>query len=89
MKVSKEAHVKFQAERVDNVYVLRNLKVTVGGLQLSSASKAAVVEQSATTMGSSSKVQVYPEDRLGLGMQQGSPDRYSYGGEHSHRSYVD
>jgi len=39
MKVFKEAHVKFQAERVGNVYMLRNSKVTVGGLQLSSAQK--------------------------------------------------
>ena len=44
MKVSKEAHVKFQAEHVDNVYVLQNSKVTGGGLQLSSASTAVVVE---------------------------------------------
>ena len=32
MEVSKEAHVKFQAERVDNVYMLRNSNVTTGGL---------------------------------------------------------
>ena len=32
MKVSKEAHVKFHAKRVGNVYMLRNSKVTVGGL---------------------------------------------------------
>jgi len=44
MKVSKEAHVKFQAKRVSNVYILQNLKVTVGVMQLSSASEAAVVE---------------------------------------------
>ena len=44
MEVSKEAHVKFQAERVGNVYMLRNSKITIGGLQLSSTSKAAVVE---------------------------------------------
>ena len=48
MKVFKEAHVMFQAERVGNVYMLRNSKVTVGRLQLSSASEAAVVEQSET-----------------------------------------
>ena len=42
MEVSKEAHVKFQAERVDNVYMLQNSKVTVGGLQLFSASKVVV-----------------------------------------------
>jgi len=43
MEVSKEVHVKFQAERVDNVYMLRNSEVTIGGLQLSSALKAVVV----------------------------------------------
>ena len=37
MEVSKEAHVMFQADRVDNVYMLQNSEVTVGGLQLSSA----------------------------------------------------
>ena len=89
MKVSKEAYVKFQAERVGNVYMLRNSKVTVDGLQLSSASKVVVVEQSETMMDSNSDVQLYPEERLGLGMQQGSPDRYSYGRVNSHRSYVD
>jgi len=31
-------------------------------------------------MDSSSDVQLYPEERLGLNAQQGSPDRYSYGG---------
>jgi len=46
MKVFKEAHVMFQAERVGNVYMLWNSEVTVGGLQLSSASKVVVVEQS-------------------------------------------
>ena len=50
MEVSKEAHVKFQAEHVSNVYMLRNLKVTVSGLQLSSALKATIMEQSDTTM---------------------------------------
>ena len=40
MKISKEARVKFQAERVGNVYMLRNSKVTVSRLLLSSASKA-------------------------------------------------
>ena len=44
MEFLKEAPVKFQAERVGNVYMLRNSKVTVGGLQLSSASKSAAVE---------------------------------------------
>jgi len=29
-----------------------------------------------TTMGSSSDVQLYPKQKLGLGAQQGSPDRY-------------
>ena len=44
MEVSKEAHVKFQAELVGNVYMLWNLEVTVSRLQLSYASKAAIVE---------------------------------------------
>ena len=44
MEVSKETHVKFQAERVGNVYMLQNLEVTVGGLQLSSDSKVVVVK---------------------------------------------
>ena len=70
------------------VYIA-NLEVTVGGLQLSSASKAVVVEQLETTMDSGSDVQLYPKGRLGLGAQQGSPDRYSYSGANSHRSYVD
>ena len=39
----------------------------------------AVVEQSETTIVLSLDVQLYPEERLGLGAQQGSPDRYSYG----------
>ena len=56
MKVFKDAHVKFQAERVANVYMLRNSKVIVGGLWLSSASRLDVVEQSETTMVSSSEV---------------------------------
>jgi len=43
-KVSKESHVMFKAERVGNVYMLRNLGVRVGGLQLSSASKVVVVK---------------------------------------------
>ena len=46
MEVSKHAQVKFQAERVGNVYMLRNSEVTVGGLQLSSASRSEVMEQS-------------------------------------------
>jgi len=69
--------------------MLRNSEVTVGGLQLSSASKATVVEQSETTMDSSSDVQLYPEGRLGLNAQQDSPDRYSYGGANSHISCID
>jgi len=44
MKVFKEAHGKFQAKRVGNVYMLRNSEVTVGGLQLSLASRFEVVE---------------------------------------------
>ena len=32
MEVFKDAHVKFQAERVGNIYMLRNLEVRVGGL---------------------------------------------------------
>ena len=39
MEVSKETHVKFQVERIGDVYMLRNSKVTVGGLQLSSLQK--------------------------------------------------
>ena len=69
MKISKKAHVMLQAERVGNVYMLRNSEVTVGGLQLSSASKEVVVEQSETMMDSSSDVQLYAEGRLGLGAQ--------------------
>jgi len=89
MKVFKKTHVIFQAERVGNVYMLRNLKVTVGELQLSSASKVVIVEQSETTIDSSSDDQLYPKGRLGLGAQQGSPDLYSYGRANSHKSYVD
>jgi len=89
MKVFKEVHVMFQAECVCNAYMLRTLKVTVGGLQLSSASEVVVVEQSETTMNSSSDVQLYSEERLGLGVQQGSSDRYSYSGVNSHKSCVD
>ena len=61
IEVSKDAHVMFQAERVGNVYMLQNSKVTVGGLQLSSASKVVIVEQSETMMDSSSNVQLYLE----------------------------
>jgi len=56
-EIFKEGHVKFQAERVGNAYMLQNLKVMVGGLQLSSASEAAVEEQSETMMISSSNIQ--------------------------------
>jgi len=89
MKISKETHVKFQVKRVGNVYMLQNLKVTVGELQLSSASEAAVVKQSETTMISSSDIQLYSEERLRLSAQQGSPDRYSYNRANSHRSSID
>ena len=58
MEVSKEAHVMFQAEHIDNVYMLRNSEVTVGGLQLSSVSKVVIVEQSETMMDSSLDVQL-------------------------------
>ena len=67
MEVFKEAHVMFQAERVGNVYMLRNSEVIAGGLQLSSASKVVFAEQSETTMVSSSDVQLYPKERLGIG----------------------
>ena len=39
-------------------------------------------------MDSSSYVQLYPKGRLGLDTQQGSLDRYSYGGTNSHRFCV-
>ena len=84
--------MKFQAKRVGNVYMLRNSKVTVGGLQLSSPSRSEVVKQSDTTMVSSSDVQFYSEDRLGLGdasAQQGSSDPYSCVGANSHKSCMD
>ena len=48
--VSKEGHVRFLTERVYNVYMLKNLEVIAGGLQLSSTSEATVVEQSKTMM---------------------------------------
>ena len=89
MKVFKNAHGKFQAERVGDVYMLRNSKATVGVLQLSSASNAETIEQSETTMVLNSDVQIYPEGRLALGVQQGNPDRYSYGGANSHKFCVD
>jgi len=40
-------------------------------------------------MVSSSNVQLYPKERLGLGVQQDSPDRYFYGGANSHNFFVD
>ena len=49
--------------------MLRNSELTVGRLQLSSVSKVVVVEQSETTMDSSSNVQLYPKERLGLAAQ--------------------
>jgi len=58
--------VKFQAERVRNAYMLQNSEVTVGGLQLSSASRSKIVEQSENTMILGLDVQFYHEDRLGL-----------------------
>jgi len=69
--------------------MLRNSEDTVGGLQLSSASKVTVVEKSETTMVLSSDIQLYSEERLGLGAQQEIPDCYSYGGANSHKSCVD
>ena len=75
IEVSKETYVMFQVERVGNVYIMRNSKVTVGRLQLSSVSEAVVVDQSETTMASISDVQLYPEERLRLGAQQVSPNR--------------
>jgi len=62
MKVSKETHAKFQAERVNNMYMLQNSNVTVRGLQLSSASEATIMEQSKTTIILSSDVKLYPEE---------------------------
>jgi len=67
MEVFKNAHVNFQAERVGDVYMLRNLEVIVDELQLPSASRSKVVEQSDTIMVSSSDVQFHPEGRLRLG----------------------
>ena len=50
MKVFKDANVKFQAERVGDVYMVRNLEVIVGGLQLFSASRAEIMKQLGSTM---------------------------------------
>ena len=61
-------------------------------IELSSASRSEVVEQSETMTVSSSDVQFYPERRLGLGgtsAQQESPDHYSYGGANSHKFCLD
>ena len=88
MKVSKEAHVKFQAERVGNAYMLQNSEVKLV-VQLSSALKAKVVEQSETAIVSNSDVQLYPEERLRLDAQQGSPNHYSYGGANSYKFLMD
>jgi len=63
MEVFKEAHVMFKAERVGNVYMLRNSEVIVSELQLSSALKVVVAEQLETTMNSSLDVQLYSEKR--------------------------
>jgi len=60
--IFKEAYVMFQDERVGTVYILRNADVTVGGLQLSSASKVVVVEQSETTIDSSSEFNCTPKE---------------------------
>jgi len=73
------SNVKFQAERVANVSMLRNSEVIVGGLQLSLASKVEVVEQSETMMVSSLNVQLYPKERLRLDAQLENTDLYSYG----------
>ena len=70
MKVSKEPYAKFQVKHVGSVYMSQNSNITVGGLQLSSASKAAIVKQSETTIVSSSDVQLYLKERLRLGIQQ-------------------
>ena len=56
IKDFKDVHVKFQGERVSDVYMLRNSEITVGGLQLSSASKTEVVKQAETMMVSSSNI---------------------------------
>ena len=66
MKVFKDTHVKFQAESVSNVYILRNSEVTVSGLQLSLASRSKVVEQLKTMIVLSFDIQFYLEGKLGL-----------------------
>jgi len=89
MEVFKDAHEKFQADCVRDVYMLQNSEVTVGRLQLSSVSKMKVVKQSETTTILNFDVQLYPKGRLGLDVQQESPDCYSYGEANSHKSCVD
>jgi len=71
--------------------MLQNLEVTVGGLQLSSASRLEIMEQSETTMVLSSDIQFYPKGRLGLdgANAQGSPNHYSYVGANSQKFCMD
>ena len=63
--IFKEAYVMFQDERVGTVYILRNADVTVGGLQLSSASKVVVVEQLKTTDGFEFRCSIVPRREIG------------------------
>ena len=81
--------MKFQAERVGDVYMLRNSEVTVDRLQLSLASRSEVVEQSETMMVSSSDVHFYPQKKIRTRRRTTNPDCYSYGGTNSHKSSVD
>ena len=67
MKVFKEVHVMLKTKV--SAMCMRNSEVTVGELQLSSASKVMIVEQSKTVMDSSLDFQFYPEERFGLGAQ--------------------
>jgi len=67
-------------------------RVYSGGLQLSSALKLEIIDQSKIAMVSSTDVQFYSEGILGLGStdtKQKSPDHYSYDGENSHKSCAD
>ena len=92
MNIFKDVHVNFQAKRVGNIYMLRNSKVTVGELQLSSALRSEVVEQSETMMVSSSNVHFYPEGRLRLDstdVKQESSKHYSFVGANSQKSCMD
>jgi len=86
IEVFKEAHVKFQADHVGNVYVLRNSEVTViQGFEIESC--GTIIDYDGFEFGCS----VLPKRRLGLGgvgVQQETPDCYSYGGENSHKSCV-